>query len=85
LKGKFRDVISNIGFGGLFIRMSRRVAVDQAIELTFPLLDFDSTVSVSGKVIRRDHKGFAVSFDYTLKELMCVDGNLPNIVHEGDR
>jgi hypothetical protein len=84
-EGKFRDVISNIGSGGLFIRTSRKVAVDQAIKLTFPLLDFDSTISVSGKVIRRDHKGFAVSFDNTIKELIGVDGSLTDIVHEGDR
>lgn len=84
-EGKFRDVISNIGSGGLFIRTSRKISLGQPIELEFPLFDFDNMVRVSGKVIRRDHNGFAVVFDETLNELVGIGGTLPDIVHEGNR
>lgn len=84
-EGKFRDVISNIGSGGLFIRTSRKIALGQTIELKFPLFDFDNIVQVYGKVIRRDHNGFAVVFDKTLDELIGIGGTLPDIVHEGNR
>ncbi len=84
-EGKFRDVISNIGSGGLFIRTSRKISLGQPIELEFPLFDFDNMVRVSGKVIRRDHNGFAVVFDETLKELIGIGGTLPDIVHEANR
>lgn len=84
-EGTFRDVISNIGSGGLFIRTSRKVAVDQAIVLQFPLFDFEQPVEVSGRVIRRDHNGFAVMFDKPLLALSGTEGKLSDIVHESDR
>lgn len=84
-EGTFRDVISNIGSGGLFIRTSRKIAIGQTIELNFPLFDFDNVVKISGRVIRRDHNGFAVVFDETLKALIGVGGTLPDIVHESER
>ena len=84
-EGKFRDVISNIGSGGLFLRTSRQIALGQTIKLSFPLFDFDNVVEISGRVIRRDHNGFAVVFDETLKALIGVGGTLPDIVHESER
>lgn len=84
-EGTFRDVISNIGSGGLFVRTSRKVAVDQTIVLLFPLFDFEQPVEVSGKVIRRDHNGFAVMFDRPLQALRGAEGKLADIVHESDR
>lgn len=84
-EGTHRDVIKNIGAGGLFIRTSRKVAQGQFIALEFPLLQFDTLVRVTGKVIRRDPDGFAVLFDEPLDDLIVKDGELPEIVHEGDR
>ena len=84
-EGKFRDVIKNIGAGGLFVRTSRRIAVGQPITLRFPLFDFDQTTQVAGTVSRIAQTGFAVTFDEAIDDLICKKGHFPTIVHEGDR
>lgn len=84
-EGTYRDVIKNIGPGGLFVRTSRKIAEGQAIVLEFPLFRFDNTVEVSGKVVRTDADGFAVAFDEFLAALDSKEGPFPQIVHESDR
>ena len=84
-EGKFRDVIKNIGAGGLFMRTSRKIKTGQPIVLEFPLFRFENIIRVSGEVIRRDHDGFAVAFDEPLEPLSGLDGVFPDIVHESDR
>jgi len=84
-EGTHRDVIKNIGAGGLFIRTSRKVAEGQSIVLEFPLFRFDNTIKVSGTVVRADSDGFAVTFDKLLDVLQSKNGQLPDIVHEIDR
>jgi hypothetical protein len=42
LKGTFRDVIKNIGAGGLSVRTNRKVVVGQPITIKLPLFNFDS-------------------------------------------
>jgi hypothetical protein len=84
-EGTFRDVIKNIGAGGLFVRTSRKIAHGQSIILEFPLFQFDNTVEVSGKVVRTDFDGFAVAFDALLEALNTQGEPLPEIVHEINR
>ena len=84
-EGTFRDVIKNIGAGGLFVRTSRKVAVGQPITLLFPLFSFEQTLQVAGTVSRIDQQGFAVTFDEMIDDLICKKGHFPKIVHEGDR
>ena len=84
-EGTFRDVIKNIGAGGLFVRTSRKVAVGQPITLQFPLFSFEHILKVAGTVSRIDQKGFAVTFDETIDDLICKKGRFPKIVHESDR
>ena len=84
-EGTYRDVIKNIGAKGLFVRTSRKIALDQTIVLEFPLFDFESTLQVSGSVVRRAADGFAVAFDEPLNDLICAKGEFPAIVHEGNR
>jgi Tfp pilus assembly protein PilZ len=84
-EGTHRDVIKNIGAGGLFIRTSRKIAEGQSIVLKFPLFRFDNTIEVSGTVVRVDSDGFAVAFDELLDALETKNGQLPEIVHEIDR
>jgi len=84
-EGTHRDVIKNIGAGGLFIRTSRKIAEGQSIMLKFPLFQFDNTIEVSGTVVRVGSGGFAVAFDKHLDALESKDGQLPMIVHEIDR
>jgi hypothetical protein len=58
---------------------------DDPVIAYFPLFSFDKIIQVSGKVIRNDPNGFAVSFDKPIKGLICKEGHLPEIVHESDR
>ncbi len=57
----------------------------ESIVLKFPLFQFDNTIQVSGKVVRNDQDGFAVTFDEPIDGLICKEGHLPEIVHEDDR
>lgn len=84
-EGTFRDVIKNIGAGGLFVRTSRKIAAGQTIVLEFPLFNFEQTIKVTGTVSRINQRGFAVTFDETIECLICKKGHFPEIVHEGDR
>lgn len=84
-EGTYRDVIKNIGAGGLFVRTSRKIAAGQSIIIEFPLFRFDNTVEVSGKVVRTGSGGFAVAFDKLIETLVGEDGQFPKIVHEIDR
>ncbi|BBO74912.1 hypothetical protein DSCW_23290 [Desulfosarcina widdelii] len=84
-EGTHRDVIKNIGAGGLFVKTPRRVSLNQAITLEFPLFKFDNIIQVTGQVTRSDPDGFAVEFDEPLEGLVCKDGEFPEIVHESNR
>lgn len=84
-EGSYRDVIKNIGAGGLFVKTSRKIALEQSIALEFPLFQFDNLIQVTGKVIRRDPDGFAVEFNDLLEALYCRNGEFPKIVHESER
>jgi len=85
LEGTFRDVIKNISAGGLSVRTQRKVAIGQPISLEFPLFEFDNLVAVSGRVVRIDSCGFAVTFNEPIHGLICKEGQFPEIVHERDR
>ena len=78
-------MIKNIGAEGLFIRTSRKIAEGQTILLKFPLFRFDKIIQISGKVVRREHSGFAVDFDEPIDDLISKEGLFPDIVHEGNR
>jgi len=69
----------------LFVKTWRKFEYGTPIILKFPLFSFDKIIQVSGKVIRNDPNGFAVSFDKPIKGLICKKGHLPEIVHESDR
>lgn len=85
LEGVFRDVIKNIGAGGLSVRTHRKIAVGQHISIEFPLFKFDNILQVSGTIVRRDLNGFVVTFSKPVEGLICNEGNFPEIVHESDR
>lgn len=85
LEGTFRDIIKNIGAGGVFIRTDRKIAVGQPITVSFPLFNFDNIVQTAGRVVRSDHDGFAVTFNEKIEGLVCKEGHFPEIVHEGQR
>lgn len=67
-EGIFRDIIRNISAGGLFVWTQKHIAVGQPIVLEFPLFQFENVILVSGTVVRRDAKGFAVKFNEPIEE-----------------
>ena len=85
VEGTFRDVIKNIGAGGLFIRTDRRIAVGQPISVEFPLFEFEDILKVTGRIVRKEHRGFAVTFNQPIHGLVSKEGEFPKIVHESDR
>ena len=85
LEGTFQDIVGNIGAGGLFIKTKRRIAVGQPILTDFPLLEFNNTIQVAGRVVRIDSNGFAVTFTEAVSGLVRKEGHFPEIVHEGKR
>jgi hypothetical protein len=84
-EGTFRDVIKNLGPGGVFVKTDRKIGVGQTITLKFPLFDFDDEIEVAGKIIRAQPGGFTVGFYNPIDELINDDGQFPDIVHEADR
>ncbi len=85
LEGTFRDIIKNIGAGGIFIKTIRKVAIGQPIKVKFPLYNFDQIFESAGRVVRRDPDGIAVTFNELIEGLICKEGHFPEIVYEGDR
>ncbi len=85
IEGSYRDVIKNIGAGGLAVRTHRRIAVGQPILIEFPLFEFENTIKISGRIVRKDQNGFAVTFNEPIHGLVCKEGQLPTIVHEINR
>ena len=83
-EGKFCDIIQNISAGGLSILTDRQINAGQPITIEFPLFQFDYTVQVSGRVVRRDPDGIAVAFDDPISGLTCKDGLLPEILKESE-
>jgi hypothetical protein len=84
-EGTFRDIIRNISANGMFVNTTRTIAEAQAIELQFPLFEFEHLIQVTGQVTRCTVAGFAVTFDQPIDDLICQEGHFPEIVHEINR
>jgi hypothetical protein len=80
LEGTLRDVIKDIGAGGLSVRTAKKIAVGQPITIEFPLFQIDNLIKVSGRIVRRDLTGFAVTFNEPIHGLICKEGYFPEIV-----
>ena len=85
LEGTFRNVIINIRAGGLSIRTNRKVTVGQPITIEFSLFNFDSVMKITGRIVRRDLAGLAVTFNEPIHGLVCKECHFTEIVHERDR
>jgi Tfp pilus assembly protein PilZ len=84
-EGVFRDIIKNIGPGGIYIGTQRAIAGDQEIYLKFPLFSFQEQIEAKGRVVRSGSHGFAVTLDTPIDHLIRKDGAFAKIVHEIDR
>ena len=84
-EGVFRDIIKNIGPGGIYIGTRRAIAGGQDITLKFPLFSFEKQIEARGRVVRSGPHGFAVTLDPPISQLINSDGAFASIVHEIDR
>jgi hypothetical protein len=84
-EGVFRDIIKNIGPGGIYIGTQRAIAGNQDIVLKFPLFSFQRQIEAKGRVVRSGPRGFAVTLNPPIDHLIGEAGAFAKIVHEIDR
>jgi hypothetical protein len=72
--GRFRDLIKNIGSGGVFISTRRKIDTAQPINLQIPIFAFEKWLSLMGTVVRCNSEGFAVEFDEAIDEKLFKTG-----------
>ena len=74
-EGTYRDLIKNIGAGGVFVCTRRKMVQGRTINLQIPILVFDKRLSLMGTVVRCDAVGFAVMFDKPIDEKIFNAGD----------
>ncbi len=67
-EGTYRDLVKDIGPGGVFVCTRRKMVQGRTINLQIPILVFDKRLSLMGTVVRCDAAGFAVMFDKPIDE-----------------
>jgi uncharacterized protein (TIGR02266 family) len=61
-KESFQDVITNISAGGVFIETDEALNVGDEVSLLFSVSGPRSPFNITGKIVRRPHKGIGVEF-----------------------
>jgi hypothetical protein len=61
-EGTFRDLVTDISAGGIFVATRQKIKQGQSIELQIPVPVINNRLPVFGKVVRSDVTGFAVMF-----------------------
>jgi Tfp pilus assembly protein PilZ len=62
----FRDYITNISDGGLFLETKTPATIGEKVTIAFPLSDNEDPIEVEGKIVRVKPNGFGVKFDEPL-------------------
>jgi hypothetical protein len=84
-EGTHRDLIKDIGAGGVFVCTRQKINRGRTINLQLPIFAFGKRLSLMGEVVRCNAKGFAVMFDEPIDEkifnqydrgLRCAEGSL---------
>lgn len=84
-EGKFRDLIRNVGAGGVFVTTRRKIHQGRSINIQFPIFAFGRRLSLMGTVVRCDADGFAVMFHEAIEVKIFKEGRFPGNVDEGSR
>ena len=74
-EGTFRDLIKDVGAGGVFVSTRRKIVQGRPITIQFPVLAFKKRLSLMGTVVRCNAKGFAVMFDEPIDEKLFNEGD----------
>ena len=83
--GTFRDLIINIGAGGVFVSSRRKINQGRPINIQFPIFAFGKRLSIMGTVVRCNSNGFAVMFNEAIEVKLLKEGRFPGNVNDGDR
>jgi hypothetical protein len=75
--GTYRDLVSNVSSGGVYITTRKTISPEQSVSLQFPVFAFDRRPSVMGKIVRSQDQGFAVMFDKPIERRLCPDDRFP--------
>ncbi|MEE4111359.1 MAG: PilZ domain-containing protein [Desulfobacteraceae bacterium] len=84
-EGMYRDLVKDIGPGGVFVCTRQKMVQGRTINLQIPILVFGKRLSLMGNVVRCDAEGFAMKFDKPIDEkifnagdwgLTCADDSL---------
>lgn len=84
-EGTFRDLVRNIGAGGVYIGSRRQIGLGRPINVQIPVFAFGRRLSIMGEVVRRDDDGFAVMFRNEIDVRMFKDGRFPANIGSGDQ
>ena len=74
-EGTYRDLVRDIGAGGVFVRTRRKMVQGRTINLQIPILVFGKRLSLMGTVVRCDGEGFAMMFDKPIDEKIFSAGD----------
>jgi len=74
-EGTYRDLVKDIGAGGVFVRTRQLMVQGRTINLQIPILVFGKRLSLMGKVVRCDAEGFAMMFDKPIDEKIFSAGD----------
>lgn len=82
-EGTRRDIVKNIGAGGVFIGTRRKIDHGCPINIQIPIFAFGKRLSIMGTVVRCESKGFAVMFDEAIDMKILKEGRFPGNIDEG--
>ena len=84
-EGMFRDLIRDIGAGGVFVSTRRKIIQGRSINIQFPIFAFGKWLSIMGTVVRCDDRGFAVMFNEAIEVKILKEGRFPGNANECNR
>jgi Tfp pilus assembly protein PilZ len=84
-EGTFRDLIQNIGAGGVYIKSRRPIRLGRRINVQIPVFAFGRRLSIMGSVVRCNPEGFAVMFKEDIDVKLFKDGRFPANTGTGGR
>lgn len=84
-EGTFRDLIKDVGAGGVFISTRKKIVQGRSINIQFPVFAFGKRLSIIGTIVRCESNGFAVMFNEAIDVKLFEDGGFPGNVAEGTR
>jgi len=66
----YKDFITNISAGGVYIKTYQPQSAGQKVSMTFVLPKFNKPIRINGKIVRSSSQGFAIKFYREAKEFI---------------